>query len=288
MSISQTNFHGMPAWTVTAPDGARAVVTRHGGHVVSWRVAGSEQEQLYLSPASQYAAGKPIRGGVPVVFPQFSDRGTGMRHGFARTLDWQPVPDEALADEDISARLLLRLVDDDATRAMWPHAFRLELSVRVQGNTLAMHLSCMNTGSAPWDFGAALHTYLAVQDVALARLHGLAGADCEDCVAGERRQQDAQPLQILGEVDRVYSGVGHGLQLDDPAADGGRTLAIAQQGFADVVVWNPGPERCAALSDMPADGYRHMLCVEAAQASRPLTLAPGASWSGMQTLSVLP
>ncbi len=287
MVISAVDFHGNPALVLSAPDGARAVVTLHGGHIVSWRAAGSEQEQLYLSPAALFGAGNAIRGGVPVIFPQFSDRGLGARHGFARNRDWHQVPGEGRPGEAIDAQLVLRLVDDLDSRALWPHAFALELSVQVQGGTLAMQLSCTNTGSSPFEFGAALHTYLAVQDVSRVQLHGLTGVDYEDCVTGVQARRDTLPLQIVGEVDRVYASVRQGLQLDDAGAAGVRMRAITQQGFADVVVWNPGPEKCAALADMPADGYRHMLCVEAAQVCHPITLEPGETWSGTQTLSVL-
>jgi len=38
---------------------------------------------------------------------------------------------------------------------------------------------------------------------------------------------------------------------------------------------------------MPDEGYRHMLCVEAACIDEPVTLAPGASWTGWQQLTVL-
>jgi len=286
MAVSVLDFHGIPALALSAPDGARAVVTLHGGHVVSWRTAGSEQEQLYLSPAAQFGAGKSIRGGVPVIFPQFSDRGRGVRHGFARNRDWQHVPHEGRGDDDASAKLVLGLVDDLDSRALWPHGFALELSIGVQHHTLTMQLACTNTGLAPWEFGAALHTYLAVPDIALARLHGLTGVDYEDCVVGAHRRQDALPVQITGEVDRVYASVWRGLQLADAELAGARTRTITQKGFADVVVWNPGPEKCAALADMPLDGYRHMLCVEAAQVCKPITLEPGATWSGVQNLSV--
>ena len=288
MSIQALYFHGMPALAVLAPDGARVVVTLHGGHVVSWRAAGSEQEQLYVSPAAQFGAGTSIRGGVPVIFPQFSDRGPGVRHGFARNRDWCQVQHVDGPDVDTGAQLVLRLVDDAASRSLWPHRFVLDLSVRLHGNTLAMQLTCTNTGSAPWEFSAALHTYLAVQDIAQVRLHGLNGVDYEDCVVGVHRRQDAQPLQIEGELDRVYASVRQSLQLDDAGAAGARSRTIAQQGFADAVVWNPGAEKCAALADMPFDGYRHMLCVEAAQVCKPITLAPGEAWSGAQTLSLLP
>ena len=288
MTIRALDFHGIPALVLSAPDGARAVVTLHGGHVVSWHAAGSEQEQLYLSPAAHFGGGKSIRGGVPVIFPQFSDRGRGVRHGFARNRDWQQVSDEIRSDDDTGARLVMGLVDDPDSRVLWPHGFALELSVRVQGNALAMQLSCTNTGASPWEFGAALHTYLAVQDVARVQLHGLAGASYEDCVAGVQARHDALPLQIMGEVDRVYASVRQDLQLDDAGSAGVRMRTITQQGFADVVVWNPGHQKCAALADMPSDGYRHMVCVEAAQVCKPITLEPGATWLGVQTLSVLP
>jgi glucose-6-phosphate 1-epimerase len=35
---------------------------------------------------------------------------------------------------------------------------------------------------------------------------------------------------------------------------------------------------------MPADGWRHMLCVEAACARQPVVLPPGEEWYGRQTL----
>jgi glucose-6-phosphate 1-epimerase len=37
---------------------------------------------------------------------------------------------------------------------------------------------------------------------------------------------------------------------------------------------------------MPADGWRHMLCVEAA-ATRPISLPAGEEWYGRQTLVVV-
>jgi len=38
---------------------------------------------------------------------------------------------------------------------------------------------------------------------------------------------------------------------------------------------------------MPPDGYRSMLCVEAARIDQPVTLAPQAQWQGWQELRVL-
>jgi glucose-6-phosphate 1-epimerase len=54
-----------------------------------------------------------------------------------------------------------------------------------------------------------------------------------------------------------------------------------------VVVWNPWEEKCAALPDMPKDGFRRMLCVESAAAAKPVALEPGDTWFGRQTLVAL-
>jgi glucose-6-phosphate 1-epimerase len=36
---------------------------------------------------------------------------------------------------------------------------------------------------------------------------------------------------------------------------------------------------------MPADGWQHMLCVEAARILQPKTLSPGEEWTGRQCLT---
>ena len=51
-----------------------------------------------------------------------------------------------------------------------------------------------------------------------------------------------------------------------------------------MVVWNPWVDHCARMADMPADGWRHMLCIEAAAAREPVLLPAGEEWYGRQTL----
>jgi glucose-6-phosphate 1-epimerase len=52
------------------------------------------------------------------------------------------------------------------------------------------------------------------------------------------------------------------------------------------VIWNPWVERCGQLADMEPEGWRQMLCVEAAIAQEPVTLPVGEEWYGRQTLVV--
>jgi len=273
-----TEFQGQPALALKAPCGARAVVLLHGGHLVSWTPAG-EDEQLYLSPTSRYGDGASVRGGVPVIFPQFNERGPLPRHGLARTRRWQAVESVVRGDHAIG---VLRLVDDASTHAHWPHSFEVELTVSIAGKTLDLELAVTNTGHATFDFQAALHTYLRCNDVLKAQLEGLQHVDYEDAVRHETGRQWGDVVSVVGPLDRVYRDVQRPLTLREL----GRRVQISQREFNDLVVWNPGEEGNSKLSDMPAGDWQAMLCVEAAQIETPVRLAPGQDWAGMQSLSV--
>ncbi|MBT9494225.1 MAG: D-hexose-6-phosphate mutarotase [Paucibacter sp.] len=281
--MALSRVHGMDAVELVSPDGARATVLLHGGHLVSWQPAGAD-EQLYLSPKSEFASGQAIRGGVPVIFPQFAARGPLQRHGFARTKPWALVMAERGADDALA---VLRLTDDAATRMFWPHAFELELSVRISGREIQIELACENKGEEPFEFTTALHSYLRVSDLDSTSLQGLTALRYWDSADEMEKVQRVDLLLPAGNLDRIYHRVREDLTLRERLATTERRLQIRQQGFDDAVVWNPGAEKCAALADMPADGYQQMLCVEAAAIETPLRLAAGESWAGMQTLTLL-
>lgn len=275
-----TTFQGQPALLVQAPDGAQATVLLHGAQVVSWVPAGGT-EQLYLSPKADHGAGKAIRGGVPVIFPQFETKGPDRslpRHGFVRNRAWRF---ESQRQGTTHAQATLQLSDNDETRALWPHGFELELTVSVGGAQLELELYVRNSGSTAWPFSAALHTYLKVNQLAQVRLHGLMGLTYTDNVLGTEALEEQPDRRISGEIDRIYQKAGSLL-----FSEGQRQLRIQADNLPDAVVWNPGPEKCAALSDMPPEDWRRMLCVEAARVTQPKTLSPGEEWTGRQSLSV--
>ena len=276
--IKPTTVLGQPAMWLRAPDGAEVTVLLHGGQIVSWIPAG-DQERLYLSPQAVAGPGQAVRGGIPVCFPQFAKRGPLGQHGFSRQQTWQWVEGAQRGDVVIG---VLRLTDDDATRAVWPHAFEAELSFSFGGLQLDVELAVTNTGDTTFNFTAALHTYLLVDDVRRARLGGLFGVQYLDTVNGQSQHQEMDPFSFAGEIDRIYWDAKGPLTL---ATAAGRTQ-ITREGFDDVVVWNPGPARAAALADMPDDDWLQMLCVEAAQIGRPVTLAPGQDWVARQGFEV--
>ena len=255
----------------------------HGAHLVSWRPA-PDDERLFLSREARLAPGSAVRGGVPVIFPQFADRGPLPKHGFARTRPWRQVIERESAPD--TARAILRLDADEETRAVWPFRFRAELTIELLAYTVDITLMVWNRDREPFAFTAALHTYLAVADVRRAGLRGLRGARYESRVAGEAPGTEEQDIiEIAGEADRVYLQAPWQLVLDDAAAR--RTTILAQRGFPDTVLWNPGPQKARALPDLADDEWTRMLCIEAAVVGTPVQLAPGDAWSGGQTLTAV-
>jgi glucose-6-phosphate 1-epimerase len=277
----ETTFAGLPAVELALPQGDTLRVTLHGAQVLSWVSDG--QERLYLSPKSVMDGQAAIRGGVPVCFPQFNQRGPMAerlpKHGFVRNLQWQA--DAPVLSSD-SAQLCLHLQDNARTREWWPQAFALQLQITLRPGALRISLNVHNTNtntSQPLAFSGALHTYLAVPDVTRAQLQGLGGQAEWDAVANTHASA-ADTLQFAAEFDRVYAASAQALRLNNQ-------LQIEQSAsWSNTVVWNPAQDLCKRLADMPEDGWRHMLCVEAAQVFEPIHLPAGERWEGWQQLTV--
>lgn len=273
-----TAFAGLPACELTLPQGDRLLVALHGAHVLSWVSGG--QERLYLSPQSVMDGQAAIRGGVPVCFPQFNLRGPMAdrlpKHGFARNVSW--LADAAELSDD-RARLTLRLKDKAQTRQWWPQAFEAQLQIDLSPGAVKLTLNIHNTDAQPLAFSGALHTYLAVPDVSQATLQGLGGQPEWDSLT-DTHAPAADTIRFAAEFDRVYEATPEAMTLN-------QTLQISQSpSWANTVVWNPAQDLCKRLADMPDDGWRHMLCVEAAQVYAPITLPAGGHWAGWQRLQV--
>jgi glucose-6-phosphate 1-epimerase len=263
VNATTIQFGQLPALLLRAPDGAEATITLYGAHLVSWKsVSGTgaaPQERMFMSRLSALDGKRAIRGGVPVIFPQFGERGAGMRHGFARTSTWRLLDS---GEQDGAAFAVLGLNQGDLppqASSAWSYAFELALRVSVHDAELAMSLEVRNTGTHPFPFAAALHTYHLVDDVEAVRIDGV----------------QAETLAVTDKLDQVFERIAGTITFDN----GADKLLLQQSGFTDAVVWNPGAADAAALADMDDEEYRNFVCIEPA-ALGGLTLEPGGSWKG--------
>ena len=274
-----TGRGGLPIVRLTHVCGATADVYLYGGCVCSWTQP-SGDEILYVRPDAVFDKSKPISGGIPHCFPQFGP-GPLPQHGFARNSDWtvastsaDPNPDDA----DPSVELLL--TDSDTTRAIWPHAFMAAYTVTLHGETLKTRLTVTNTGGEAFDFTAALHTYIEVADIRAAAVRGLKGFDyldkTVDATNPPKKTEARDVVTFEGPVDSVYAGAGGYVELD---VGTGAAVAISSDKWGDTVVWSPwtATKEC----------YERFACVENAQATKPVALKAGESWTATADFSVV-
>jgi glucose-6-phosphate 1-epimerase len=271
----------LPKLVLPHPSGAVAEIYLNGAHVTSWKRADGD-EMLFLSANSKFVAGEPIRGGIPVVFPQFANLGPLPAHGLVRTAQWQVA--ETGTDPGGAAFARLETSDTEATRALWPHAFRASLRVALD-DALTTALTITNTGDRPFTFQAALHTYHRVGDLRRTTIEGLEGAAYLDRTAnGAERIGPAAPLRIEREVDRIYAHRPAQLRIRDAAR--GRTVLVDRTGFEDAVVWNPGELKGRTNSGLAEGEYLQYVAVESAAIENRISLDAGRSWTGAQRLHV--
>jgi glucose-6-phosphate 1-epimerase len=266
---------GFPLITVDN-EHARAQICTYAGQVLSYQPESEPEDLLFVSRQAQFEPGRAIKGGIPVCWPWFGpDPEASGRpdHGFVRARQWRLLVTEAMVDG--ATRVRLGTKDDDASRALWPHGFALEIEISI-GETLEVALFSQNTGDQPMILTQGLHTYFRVGDIHQAQVLGLAGYDYIDKVGETAERTQSGPINFDGPVNRIYLDTADELVIDDPALD--RRIHIERQGSRSAVVWNPWIEQSRSMADFGDDEYEGMLCVETTNAARDaVEIAPGGS-----------
>lgn len=248
----------LPRLTVSNRHG-EAEIYLHGAHVTGWQPAG-QTPVLWMSRESAFAAGKPIRGGIPICFPWFAAHATEKTapgHGYARLEDWTLV---GAVDEAIGTTLEFELLSAGRQWPLWPHVFSTRYRV-VVGASLELALEVRNTGDVPFTFEEALHTYFAVQYVREVTITGLERTDYLDKVDNfARKNQGDAPIRFTGETDRIYLATEATCTIHDPGRR--RRIVIAKRGSSATVVWNPWIDKARAMPDFGDLEWPEMVCVE--------------------------
>jgi len=256
---------------------ASAEICSYAGQVLSYRPEGDKDDLLFVSQQANFKPGKAIKGGIPVCWPWFgpdSEARGRPDHGFVRARQWTLLVTERMSDD--ATRVRLGIKDDEVTRALWPHAFALEIEVTV-GATLELALISRNTGDTPVTLTQALHTYFNIGDVHQAQVLGLAGFDYIDKVGETAERTQSGPINFDGPVNRIYLDTADELIIDDPSL--GRRIHIEREGSNSAVVWNPWIEQSRSMADFGDDEYLRMVCVETTNAAKDsVQVAPGATY----------
>jgi glucose-6-phosphate 1-epimerase len=239
-----------------------AEIYLHGAHVTHFQKKGVAP-LLFLSAASEFASDKPIRGGVPLIFPWFGPREGFPAHGFARTTAWELRESELLDDGSVRLRLVLPGTE----------SHEVEYLVTV-AESLTMELMVKNISAQDTVIETCLHTYFQISGIDDISITGLAGATYLDTVANSTEIETSAPIRIASEVDRVYFDTSATVEIEDPGF--GRIIRVAKSGSNSTVVWNPWIGKSRRMADFGDDEYLQMVCVESGNvAKNQITLPPG-------------
>lgn len=267
--------NGLPKIILAHSSGASAEIYQHGAHLTSW-IPARGRESIFLGSDAPFTSSDSIRGGIPVIFPQFAGLGPLPQHGFARNREWEVVEDASGGDH-----VALELTDSAETRRLWPHAFIARVNVELGEKSLAVCLRVENAGESNLIFTAALHTYFRVADVRSVRVTGLSGMNYRDRNrANAEVNETGDAVTVSGAVNRIYANVPGPLEV---AEGDDRRISITADRLEDVVVWNPWKQQVPGMS---SDDYLRMICVESAQIAQPVALRAGESWTGTQRLEL--
>ena len=270
--------------TLIHPEGGQVQVSLFGAHVVSW-IGPSGEPRLFLSSKADLTGAKPIRGGVPLIFPQFGPRALpGEKalpsHGFARTEMWTVV--KSKTSKGGVSSVTLRLKSSPRLEALYSGIFTAEVTVSLS-KTLTISLLVKNDGENPMVFQTALHTYFEVPSKDDVSIVGMEGSEFLDnlknlTAAVETRRK----VDVLAPTDRVYIDVPSTIQIlskDIPL------FTLESSGFPDLVVWNPGEVRAKEIKDLGEGEFQRMVCVESAIVGTPVKLLAGESKSSSLTIT---
>lgn len=268
-----------------------AVILKYGATVISWKEKG--QDQLWLSEGAKLDGLKPVRGGIPLVFPVFGKQKDENhptfklpQHGFARNSTWEFLGQTS--EEPVAVQFGLGPENvDKELYSLWDEGkndFTLILTVTLAEDSLTTRIEVENTGNNTFDFNWLFHTYYNLDDVTDTLATNLMDLQCFDQLLGEHYVEKLPMLSFQEEFDRIYKNVDlhKVIQLVDR---GNVVLTLERDNLPDAVVWNPWIKKSEGMADfLPKDGYLKMLCVEPGHVALMVKLTKGEKWSAAQKM----
>lgn len=266
MAITTEIRNGITLFHIDHPC-CQASVSQQGAQLLSWTPTGTAPV-IWLSPAARFNLGSAIRGGIPVCWPWFGPHpsdATLPAHGIARSASWDLI---SQSEDAAGVALHFQLKDNAASRAIWPVAFELNLTLYL-GATFHLAFEATHHGDAPVMISDALHTYFAVADCETVTVSGLDQCAMYDKVSHTHHTQQGAP-QFSQETDRVFLDVPDTLILHDPA---GRDIHIQSTGTRSAIIWNPGQAKAQQMADVGTH-WQGFACVETGNALQNQYLLP--------------
>lgn len=271
----------------------QVTVLKYGATVISYKTKG--KENLFLSEAAKLDGSKPVRGGIPLVFPVFgkeSDPKNPLsklpQHGLARNSNWEFLGESSPTLEGgvaVQFGLYPELANEELTK-LWNYDFTLILTLELTENSLRTNIEVTNPINSKNDlqFNWLFHSYFKVDDIEDTFVTNLSGNQVYDQLLKENYTEKLPVIQFQEEFDKIYSNIDSNRIVQ--IVDRGEVLhSIKRSNLPDLVVWNPWIAKSEGMADFePKSGFKKMVCVEAGHVKSYINLKPGEKWTAEQLL----
>jgi glucose-6-phosphate 1-epimerase len=213
------------------------------------------------------------RAGIPILFPQFAERGPLKKHGIARNREWHLKSENY---EDLEKRIHYALEMHPQDDATWPHAAKLDLHFLLTPDEINVVMTIENSGKTEFSWAGGLHPYFAVDDIIQVKLKGL-----QNCLVDNKynysqiRFHEQFKTFSEGACESLFDSQGP-IELIMPT----HTLILHATGFNQWMVWNPGKEGAKEIYDLPDEQWNRFVCIEPLVVNPPRQLTPGEVFTG--------
>lgn len=231
-------------------------------------------ELLYLSPLSQIGTKQTLRGGIPVLFPQFGNFGNLKKHGFVRDLNWKLVNEE---NNQNGLFVEYEYVIAKNHFLDWKHSAKLNLKASVINNVFNITIQILNIGDSSFEFTGGLHPYFKINSRSTIKINGLESSSFEDSFPEIRFELSSERV-----IERLYF-----TNNDIFFNNGSDNLVIKSKGFESWMIWNPGMDMAKSINDLPDDDWNKFICIEPIIKNNAILLKPNEIFKGELVVELL-
>lgn len=235
---------------------------------------------FYVSPIIPHEL-TSRRAGIPVIFPQFAERGPLQKHGFARNKYWNLI--EEIADSTQS-RIVYALEINSGDYPEWPFSAKLQLAIVASKNTIDITFVIQNIGQETFSWTGGLHPYFAVDDLLQVKVSGLKGCFVENRYDSA---QTVMPHEFLTFDRNIFESLIDSLGPIELVTSKSR-IKLESTGFNQWMIWNPGQDGAKSIDDLPCEDWAKFICIEPVIVGNPNQLKARESFKGTLKIEKLP
>lgn len=229
-----------------------------GATVISCNIQGDSI--LFLSNKALLDESKPIRGGIPIVFPVFGNSNNNKmpKHGFARQVKWNFVKKY---ENENNSGIIFELNSDEYTKKIWDYDFKLKYEVIINESSLENELHVYNNDNKTIDFDVLFHTYYNIHNIENTSIHNIP-VGYYDQLTNNINSNTEENMIINKEVDQIYEKNTNIINIKSETKNYNISCNSNKYDEVSYVFWNPWIYKSKTLIDFDDNDYKKMVCIE--------------------------